>query len=269
MRISFAFLGRFRFHALSLGMSNPDPDSQSPQDLAREFNTTHWSVIVRAGGATSVETDGALEELCRAYWYPLYAYVRRQGRDAGDAQDLTQDFFARLLERKSFRLADRTRGRFRTFLLTSLKHFLINDWKKGNCEKRGGGRPIISLDAEETETRFRAEPADERAPDKAFERRWALVVLDRVLDQLQAGFTAAGRGQVFEEIKSYLTGEKNESSYAEIGQRLGITEGNLRVTVHRLRGQYRDLLRAEVARTVETPEAIDEEIRHLISALSD
>ena len=186
-----------------------------------------------------------------------------------DAQDLTQNFFARFLERKSLRLADPNRGRFRTFLLTSLKHFLINEWKKSTCEKRGGGRQIISLNAEETEKRFLAEPADPRSPDKSFERQWALVVLDRVLSQMQAEFAAAGRGHVFEELKSYLTGEDIESSCTEIGRRLGMTEGNLRVTIHRLRGQYRDLLREEVGRIVETPEAIEEEIRHLILALSD
>jgi RNA polymerase sigma-70 factor (ECF subfamily) len=250
-------------------MSLPHPATRTAPHSDRGFVTTHWSIILRAGGAASKDADAALEDLCRAYWYPLYAYVRRQGHSVDDAQDLTQNFFARFLERKSLRLADRSRGRFRTFLLTSLKNFLINEWKKSHCEKRGGGRQIISLNAEETETRFLAEPADERAPDKAFERQWALVVLDRVLSQMQAGFAAAGRGQVFEELKSYLTGEDNESSCTEIGRRLGMTEGNLRVTIHRLRGQYRDLLREEVARTVETAEAIEEEIRHLISALSD
>jgi RNA polymerase sigma factor (sigma-70 family) len=248
-------------------MSLTEPDSRTAPHSAREFITTHWSIILRAGGAASKDADAALEDLCRAYWYPLYAYVRRQGHSVDDAQDLTQNFFARFLDRKSLRLADPHRGRFRTFLLTSLKNFLINEWRKSNREKRGGGRQIISLDAEETETRFLAEPAD--APDKAFERHWALVVLDRVLSQMQAEFAAAGRGHVFEELKSYLTGEDNESSSTEIGRRLGMTEGNLRVTIHRLRGQYRDLLREEVARTVETPEAIEEEIRHLISALSD
>lgn len=236
---------------------------------AELFVTTQWSAVLKAGEASSPDAQRALEQLCATYWYPLYAYVRRQGHSLEDAQDLTQEFFARLLECRYLCRADRNRGRFRSFLLTSLKHFLINDWKKGNREKRGGGRPIISLDAEETETRFRAEPVDGRSPDKAFERQWALVVLDRVLGQLQNEFVASGRSQVFEELKSSLTGEGNDRSYAEIGRRLGMTEGNLKVTVHRLRGRYRELLREEIARTVAEPGAVDEEIRHLISALSD
>ena len=247
-------------------------ENNSPPDLgsrAAVFDTTHWSVVLQAGENDSPQATEALAGLCRAYWYPLYAYVRRQGHTVEDAQDLTQEFFARLLERKSVRLADRARGRFRTFLLTSLKHFLINEWNKANREKRGGGSRLISLDAEETETRFRAEPADGRSPDKAFERRWAMVLLDRVLDQLQAEFTAAERGRVFEELNSFLTGGENESSYAEIGRRLGMTEGNLKVTVHRLRRRYRELLRTEIARTVDGPEAVEEEIRQLFAALSD
>jgi RNA polymerase sigma factor (sigma-70 family) len=231
------------------------------------FATTHWSAVVRAGNGDSTGAFHALEELCRAYWYPLYAYVRRQGQAPHDAQDLVQEFFARVLKRNDLRLADRNRGRFRTFLLTSLQHFLINEWRKANREKRGGGRPVFSLDAEQTETRFLAEPADDRSPDKAFERRWAMVVLGRVLERLQAELVAANRGQVFDELKSCLTGEDNESSYAEIGERLGMTESNLKVTVHRLRHRYRELLRNEISLTVEDPAVVDEEIRDLIAAL--
>ena len=247
-------------------------DNISPPDLGSRtgvFDTTHWSVVLQAGENDSPQATEALAGLCRAYWYPLYVYVRRQGHTIEDAQDLTQEFFARLLERKSVRLADRARGRFRTFLLTSLKHFLINEWNKANREKRGGGHRLISLDAGETETRFQAEPADGRSPDKAFERRWAMVLLDRVLNQLQAEFTADNRGHVFEELKSCLTGVENESSYAEIGRRLGMTEGNVKVTVHRLRRRYRELLREEIARTVDGPEAVEAEIRQLFAALSD
>jgi RNA polymerase sigma factor (sigma-70 family) len=236
---------------------------------AAVFDTTHWSVVLQAGGSDSPAATDALATLCRAYWFPLYAYVRRQGHTIEDAQDFTQEFFTRLLERKSVRLADRNRGRFRTFLLTSLKHFLINEWRKVNCEKRGGGQQVISLDAEATETRFLAEPADGRTPDKAFDRRWAMVVLDRVLNQLQAEFAAGERGRLFEALKSCLTGDDNESSYAEIGRRLEMTEGNIKVTVHRLRQRYRELLKQEISMTVDGPEAVDEEIRHLIVALND
>jgi len=233
------------------------------------FSTTHWSVVLAAGRGDSPGAADALERLCEVYWYPLYVFVRRQGHAPHDAQDLTQEFFARLLERKYLRLADRKRGRFRTFLLTSLKHFLINEWNKANRQKRGGGRLLISLDAEETETRFRAEPADNWSPDKAFERQWAMVLLDRVLDQLQREFVAAGRGAVFEELKACLTGADNENTYAEIGRRLGMTESNLKVTAHRLKQRYRELLRQEIALTVDGPEAIDQEMRDLFAALSD
>jgi len=233
------------------------------------FATTHWSIVLAAGRENSPEAAQALERLCSAYWYPLYAYVRRQGHAQPDAQDLVQEFFARLLGRNYLRLADRNRGRFRTFLLTSLQHFLINEWNKAKCEKRGGGQRMLSLDAEETETRFRAEPADHQTPEKAYERRWALLVLDRVLDQLQTECHAKERGAEFEELKPFLTGEDSEDSYAQIAARLGITEGNLKVMVHRLRHRYREILRQEVARTVEGPEAVDAEIRHLIAALSD
>lgn len=236
---------------------------------AAAFDTTHWSVVLKAGGDTSTQVQAALENLCRAYWYPLYAYVRRHGHNVEDAQDLTQQFFARLLERKYFRLADRARGRFRTFLLTSLKNFLINEWKHASRQQRGGGCHHISMDGSELETRFMAEPSNDRSPDKAFERQWALVLLGRVLDQLQAEFASTGRGQVFEELKPYLTGEDVEGSYAEVGRRLGMTEGNIKVTVHRLRQRYRELLKKEIFRTVDDPDIVDEEIRHLIAALSD
>ena len=243
--------------------------AEEENELRSTFATTHWSEVLEAGRGDSPEAAAALERLCGAYWYPLYAYVRRQGHAPHDAQDLLQDFFVRLLERNSFRLADRNRGRFRTFLLTSLQHFLINEWRKANRQKRGGGRRLLSLDAEGTETRFLAEPADERSPDKAFERAWAMVVLDRVLDQLQAEAAATGRGRVFDEVKAFLTGEDPESSYADVGRRLGLPESNLRVTVHRLRHRYRELLRKEISLTVEDPTIIDEEIRNLIAALGN
>jgi RNA polymerase sigma factor (sigma-70 family) len=236
---------------------------------AAAFDTTHWSVVLQAGESDSPQAREALTTLCRAYWFPLYAYVRRQGHAFADAQDLTQEFFARLLERNYFRLADRQRGRFRTFLLTSLKHFLINEWKQANCQKRGGGCQFISMDSSELETHFLAEPADNRTPEKAYDRRWAMLVLGRVLDQLQAEFVAGERGQLFEELKSCLTGDDNDDSYAEIGRRLEMTEGSVKVTVHRLRQRYRELLMQEIAMTVNGTEAVEEEIRHLIAALSD
>ena len=250
-------------------MAITENEGDQVPDASRTFATTHWTLVLEAGRAGSSNALQALELLCAAYWYPLYAYVRRQGHGPHDAQDLVQQFFAGLLERNDLRLADRNRGRFRTFLLTSLQHFLINEWRKANREKRGGGRLVVSLDAQKTETRFLAEPADERSPDKAFERRWAIVVLDRVLEQLQAELVAVGRGRVFEELKPCLTGEDQERSYADIGQRLDLTEGNVKVLVHRLRHRYRELLRKEISLTVEDPAGIDEEIRDLIAALGN
>jgi RNA polymerase sigma factor (sigma-70 family) len=264
--------GLFHARTSKPGQMTPSNSTFDPANgvpAVAQFVTTRWSVVLEAGERDSPQATEALETLCRDYWYPLYAYVRRQGHSPHDAQDLTQEFFARLLDRNYVRLADRNRGRFRTFLLTSLKHFLINEWNKSNREKRGGGRQVISLDAEKSETRFQAEPADHRTPEKAFERRWALLVLGRVLDQLQGELVAEGRGPLFDELKSFLLGEEIESSYTDIAGRLGMTEGNLKVTIHRLRRRYRELLRKEISMTVDDPEAIDEEIRDLIMTLGD
>lgn len=238
-------------------------------DRAVDFKTTHWSVVLAAGGTTSPGAAAALEQLCRKYWYPLYAYVRRQGHNPEDAQDLVQEFFFRFLRQRSVRRADRNRGRFRTFLLSSLKHFLINEWSKANREKRGGGRPLISLDADESETRFLAEPADHRSPDKAFDRQWAMVILDRVMAEVQAEFAVGDRGWVFDELKPLLMGEESEISYAELAPRLGMTHGQLKVNVHRLRRRYREVLRKEIAQTVDEPGVVEDEIRELVAALRD
>jgi RNA polymerase sigma-70 factor (ECF subfamily) len=233
------------------------------------FVTTHWSAVVAAGGELEPDTRRALEFLCATYWYPLYVYVRRQGHDSEEAKDLTQEFFRELLERRTLRFADRTRGRFRTFLLTALKHFLVNDWKKANRRKRGGGLQLLPLGSEATETRFCAEPTDDMPPDQAFARRWATLVLGRVLDRLEVEFVAAGRGRLFAALKTYLTGEGSEEGQAAIARRLGMTEGNVKVSVHRLRRRYRELLRREIAMTVEDPKAVDEEILELFAALND
>jgi len=244
-------------------------DQTSVPSAAQLFATTHWSLVLQAGGQNSPQSAEALAQLCRAYWYPLYAYVRRQGHDVHDAQDLTQEFFARLLGQDSIRRANPQRGRFRTFLLSSLKNFLINEWNKAKRQKRGGGHQFLSLDAQETETRFQAEPADHQSPDKAYERRWAMVLLDRVLSQLQCELVACGQGRLFDELKFCLTGQEAGGCYAEIGGRLGMTEGNVKVNVHRLRRRYRELLREEIGRTVEDPTAIDDEIRELFAALGN
>ena len=233
------------------------------------FATTLWTVVARAGETESTAARTALETLCEAYWYPLYAYVRRQGHSRESAEDLTQEFFARLLARKYIRVADRSRGRFRSFLLTSLKHFLNNEWKKENRIKRGGGAQVVSLDVEQTETRFLAEASDDRTPDKAFDRRWALALVEQVLDRLEKEKAAKGQGALFRELKGTLAGEENESSYAEIAERFGMSHSNVKAWACRLRDRYYELFREEIRKTVDESAQVDEEMRDLMAALSD
>ena len=250
-------------------MSDSQSDSQSPSSLRREFTTTHWSVILLAGGAASSAADAALDHLCRTYWYPLYAYVRRQGHSVDDAQDLTQSFFSRLLERKYLRLADRNQGRFRTFLLTSLKHFLINDWKKENREKRGGGQKALSLEEEMAESRFAAEPAIAQPADTLYDRGWADVLLERARAALKAEFERSGKLDLFERFKVCVLAEQGDLSYTKLALELGMTENAVRVAAHRLRQRYVELLRVEVAQTVSTPAEVNEELRYLVSVIRD
>jgi RNA polymerase sigma-70 factor (ECF subfamily) len=231
--------------------------------MQERFGTTHWSLIQAAGRNSSTESRRALEELCRAYWYPLYAYLRRQGQSPEDAQDLTQEFFARFLENKYFKVADRERGRFRTFLLTSMKHFLINQWAKARAAKRGAGQ-VFSIDRDDAETRFFSEPADKGlSPEEAFERSWAAALLERVATRLRSEYAEFGKERVFEQLKDVLSGEKGDVPYADLGQRLGMKEGAVKVAVHRLRHRYQEMLRAEVAQTVGNASELEEEWRHL------
>jgi RNA polymerase sigma factor (sigma-70 family) len=245
-------------------------EQHSRQTTAQEgwFKMTHWSVVVLAGQGQSAPADAALAKLCQTYWYPLYVFVRRQGHSQEDAQDLVQAFFARVLEKNYFKDADRDKGKFRSFLLIAVKRFLANEWDRANRLKRGGGQTMIPLDEERTEARYAVEPVDEASPEKAFERRWALTLLDQVLKQLEAEFADAGKAAIFAELKAFLSGESSGSTYVEIGKRLGMSEANMKVTVHRLRQRYRELLRLEIANTVDSPEAIDDEIRHLFAALN-
>ena len=225
--------------------------------------------MLAAGDGSSPEAMQALAELCRTYWYPLYAYVRRKGHDVADAQDLTQEFFARLLERNYLAGVDREKGRFRSFLLASVKHFLANEWDKANAQKRGGGRPLISIDAAAAESSFGQEPADVVSADKIFERRWALALLEQVLRRLREEYTRDGKEKQFEQLKATLTEASRSVPYAEIATRLATSEGAVKVAVHRLRQRYRELLRAEIAVTVADAGEIDDEIRNLFAALSN
>ena len=206
-----------------------------------------------------------MEKLCTTYWYPLYAFVRRRGHSAHDAQDLTQGFFARLLEKKDLASVDRARGRFRSFLLAALDHFLINEWHRARTQKRGGATVLFSFDALDAESRLRHEPATD-SPEQIYDRRWAMTLLDQVMARLRTEMAGAGKLAHFEALKFCLTGER--TAYAEVGARLAMSEGAVKVAVHRLRERYRALLRAEIAETVATPEEIEDELRALLAALS-
>ena len=206
-----------------------------------------------------------MEKLCAIYWYPLYAFVRRRGHSAHDAQDLTQGFFARLLEKKDLASVDRARGRFRSFLLAALEHFLINEWHRARTQKRGGAALLFSFDALDAESRLRHEPATD-SPEQIYDRRWAMTLLDQVMARLRTEMAGAGKLAHFEALKFCLTGER--TAYAEVGARLAMSEGAVKVAVHRLRERYRALLRAEIAETVATPEEIEDELRALLAALS-
>jgi len=244
------------------------PSRRSSRPPAEYFATTHWTVVLHARQPDSPQAHEALERLCQAYWYPLYAFVRRQGHDAHDAQDLTQEFFARLLEKNYLQDVDRAKGRFRSFLLASLKHFLANEWDRRKALKRGGNRTHLPIDSQSAETRYGLEPAHDQSPEKLFERRWALTLLDQVLQRLREEFAAEGKVEQFDHLKVTLTTDRHSVPYAELGARLQLSEGAVKVAVHRLRQRYREVLRAEIAQTVARPEDVEGEIRHLFAALA-
>ncbi len=248
-------------------MSRRDEHPPASVPAADRFVTTHWSLVIAAERRESPESAGALAELCGTYWYPLYAFVRRQGYSADEAQDLTQAFFTALLEKRYLGDADRNRGKFRSFLLAALKHFLANQRDRARAKKRGGGRPVISLDFQVAESRYRHEPLDTATPERLFERRWALTLLDRVLFRLEQEYAAAGNGAIFEHLKEYLTREKGSLAYREVAQHSGLSEGAARVAVHRLRKRYRQTLEDEIAQTVSHADEIEDEIRQLFTAL--
>jgi RNA polymerase sigma-70 factor (ECF subfamily) len=231
------------------------------------FATTHWSLVLTAGKGASADARKALAALCQMYWYPLYAYVRRQGHQPDDAQDLTQAFFARLLEKHYLQSADPQRGRFRSFLLTAFKRFLSRERDRDRAKKRGGGMKLLSLDFEAGERQYNLEPAHEATAEKIYEQRWALTLLDLVFARLRDEFDRADKQREFNCLKVYLTGETGAPSYQEAAAELAMTEGAIKVAVHRLRRRYRDLVREEIAQTVAGPEDVEEELRHLFAAI--
>ena len=224
--------------------------------------------MLAAGQRHTPQSDQALEELCRTYWFPLYAYVRRRGYSKEDAEDLTQTFFARFLEKNYLAGLSAERGRFRAFLLVALKHFLANEWDKSQRQKRGGGVTPLSLDWQTADTQFQIAATAEPSPEKAFDREWALALLGKVITRLQAECKAEGRGQQFAELKIFLTAGKGEGLHAVAAKALGLDEGAVRVTVHRLRKRYRQLLRDEIAQTLADPAQADEEMRALFGAFA-
>jgi RNA polymerase sigma factor (sigma-70 family) len=232
------------------------------------FVPTRWSVVLKAARQADREADEALATLCQAYWYPLYAYVRHQGYSAHDAEDLTQAFFARLLEKRYLDGIQREGGRFRSFLLTALKRFLINEWDRARAEKRGGKRTMISLDLETAESRYQIEPAHSLSPDKLYERQWAQALLERVMATLREEYTAAGKADWFSRLSGTLGRPRGEAPYRELAVAFGTTEGAIKMAMQRLRTRYRQLLRTEVGHTVVRPEEIEEEIRHLFATFA-
>jgi DNA-directed RNA polymerase specialized sigma24 family protein len=232
------------------------------------FATTHWTAVLAAGSRSTPEAGVALEELCKTYWYPLYAYVRRRGHGREDAEDLTQAFFARFLEKNYLEGLNGERGKFRAFLLASLNHFLANEWDRARRQKRGGGATTLSLDWQGADTRYQIDPADHLSPDKVYDRIWAVTLLERVLGRLRTENASNGKMEAFEKLKPFLTSGSGTIPYAEAAAALKQPEPAVRVAVHRLRRRYRELLREEIRQTLCDPAQVDEEVRALFSSFS-
>jgi RNA polymerase sigma factor (sigma-70 family) len=232
------------------------------------FATTRWSVVLTAQDKQSSRCRQAMDGLCRTYWYPLYAFVRRQGCTADEAADFTQGFFARCLEKDWLDSVDQSKGRFRNFLLASINHYVSNERARQRAKKRGGGKRIFSLDIETAETRYRIEPETTTTPEQLFERQWALALLDTVLKDLQQKYTDEGKAAAFDFLKPCLIGQTTSLPCSELAQKLQCTEGAVRVMIHRLKKRYRDLLRQHIAHTVATPEDVEAEMQHLRTILS-
>ena len=232
------------------------------------FTTTHWSVVLAAADQETPEAAAALERLCSTYWYPLYAYVRHRGHTPEDSQDLTQEFFCRLLRKNYLAHLDPRKGKFRSFLLAAINHFLANEWDRARTLKRGGQVTFVSLDEVQVEQRYQGERLAGRSPEEIYERTWAIALLDKVLGRLREETAASGQSTRFEELKAVLMGERPSLTYAELAVKLGTTEPALKMAVQRLRRRYAELLREEIAHTVRDPEEVEDELRHLRAVLS-
>ncbi len=233
-----------------------------------QFVTTHWSVVLGAQGKDAPGSAAALEKLCRTYWYPLYAHARRLGHSPQDAEDLTQEFFARLLRKDYLQAADRAKGRFRTFLLVALKRFLANEWDRMRAQKRGGGREVVPLNTTLAERLYAEQSVPVSSAEEAYERRWALTLVDQALGRLRAEYEQAGKLAEFECLKGFLTAERGTIPYGSVANELGVSEGAARVMVHRLRRRFREIFREEIAHTLADPRDLAEEMRHLLAVLA-
>jgi RNA polymerase sigma-70 factor (ECF subfamily) len=250
-------------HSMSLGREHV-----GQWDKTESFTATHWSVVLMAGQTSSPQAAQALERLCRTYWYPLYAYIRRQRHSPHDAQDLTQEFFARLLARNFLGTVGPEKGRFRSFMLAALNHFMADERDRAKAAKRGGGKALLSLDEEEAETRYVADTAGPLSPDKLFEKRWATTLLERAFTRLRDEFFSSERAERFDRLKVFLQDGCESGDYTQVGRELGLSANSVAAAVRRLRQRYRELVRAEIAHTVADPDEVKEEMQHLFAALA-
>ena len=249
-------------------MSTTVPAGTELPTSAAGFETTHWTVILEARDQREPSAGKALESLCATYWYPLYAFVRRQGASSHEAEDLTQEFFRRFIQRNGLASVRPAAGKFRSFLLVCLKNFLANQRERSQAQRRGGGRPVLTLNSDDAETRYSLEPADLLTPEKIFERRWAFTVIERTIQELNREYAREEKRALFEELQGFLPGGQGVTSRAELAASRGVTVGAIDVAIHRLRHRFGVLLREQVARTVSSEQEVEEEIRYLISILS-
>ena len=246
-------------------MSKSSPETQ---EAGKAFPQTPWTILLNARDENTLGSD-ALAELCRLYWYPVYAYIRRRGKAPEDAEDLTQGFFEGFLRRGDFATVDRAKGRLRSFLATAVSHFLSQEYRRASAARRGGGKSLIPIDGDEAESRYLGEPLDDLSPEKLFERKWAVTSLETVLDDLKAEYVVRDKEQLFETLSGFLTGNSTTESYAAAGNLCGLSESAVKMTVHRMRKRFRDLLCRRIAATVETPDEIDDEIRWMMATFAE
>jgi RNA polymerase sigma-70 factor (ECF subfamily) len=252
-------------------MDSPSTGREPEPTERRRFETTQWTLVLAAGAAgdsQGTRARQALATLCRSYWQPVYAYLRARGLDRQEAEDRTQGFFTRLIEKSTLEHARRERGRFRSFLLASLKHYLTNEWHRARAEKRGGGRPLLRLDSEEVEPRLSLEAATHETPEDLFERQWAFTLLDRVMAALGAEMRDRSQEEAFEALRGFLTGRDDGLRYREVAARLDLSEGAVKVRVHRMRRRFGELLRAEVAELVSSPREVEDELAAMLEAVA-